>query len=413
MTPEIASKYLNLGKRVIMKNRPLILNVASVFIALMGTYAGLAVGSPTLPPVGVSAGVQHDSAKSNSAPRMTTAAHWQKAVNDAQGNWAGGDAALSVGLTDGRSMWLFGDSIVGTTAGRTRTSAAMIRNQVVLSDNTLRAPWRPVGAEAFFPSSGTTWFWPTGALVTDRRPGEDVVHVALARTTRNGGEELGSSSMHFEQVGVDIAEVRVPHGGSPILSSIRPLLTFTDREEKGHDIAWGAAMTIQGDDVVVYGSRSSGVPLEFGKAVFVARTRVQQLADFPTWTFWDGQGWSTASDRAAPIIQPGRHGASTSFSAWYDASDKRWKLVYKRGEFAGDAIVESTAARPQGPFTTKVLTLLPPSSGTDLTYLAYAHPEIPTADGSTIVTFCRNTLDFEKSLSDAWLYRPQFMQFKL
>ena len=47
--------------------------------------------------------------------------------------WLGGDAAYSVRLGDGRSLWLFGDTFVGKPGASDRKGAAMIANSVALS----------------------------------------------------------------------------------------------------------------------------------------------------------------------------------------------------------------------------------------------------------------------------------------
>ena len=47
--------------------------------------------------------------------------------------WLGADAAYSVPLADGRSLWLFGDTFVGAEGARDRSGSAMISNSIALS----------------------------------------------------------------------------------------------------------------------------------------------------------------------------------------------------------------------------------------------------------------------------------------
>jgi hypothetical protein len=42
--------------------------------------------------------------------------------------WLGGDAAFSILLPDGRSLWLFGDSFVGSANQTNRPGSKMVRN---------------------------------------------------------------------------------------------------------------------------------------------------------------------------------------------------------------------------------------------------------------------------------------------
>lgn len=48
--------------------------------------------------------------------------------------WLGGDAAYSVPLRDGRSVWLFGDSFVGKPGQTTRRDSTFIHNSVAVSE---------------------------------------------------------------------------------------------------------------------------------------------------------------------------------------------------------------------------------------------------------------------------------------
>lgn len=50
-----------------------------------------------------------------------------------QEGWLGGDAAYSILLEDGRTVWLFGDTFVGAPGQRTRKGSAFIHNSIAVS----------------------------------------------------------------------------------------------------------------------------------------------------------------------------------------------------------------------------------------------------------------------------------------
>ena len=75
------------------------------------------------------------------------AAGWSQADALFHGNpkWLGSDAAYSVALGSNRTLWLFGDTFVATTASNVRAQSKMVRNtfddfSVLVKDTTLYFP---------------------------------------------------------------------------------------------------------------------------------------------------------------------------------------------------------------------------------------------------------------------------------
>jgi len=56
--------------------------------------------------------------------------------------WLGADAALSVPLSKGRSLWLFGDTFVAISSANVRSESKMVRNTVAIQAGTTPAPPR-------------------------------------------------------------------------------------------------------------------------------------------------------------------------------------------------------------------------------------------------------------------------------
>lgn len=56
--------------------------------------------------------------------------------------WLGADAALSVPLGDGRTVWLFGDTFIAKSNAHVRSESEMVRNTVAIQTGRIRAPRR-------------------------------------------------------------------------------------------------------------------------------------------------------------------------------------------------------------------------------------------------------------------------------
>jgi len=77
----------------------------------------------------------------------------------------------------------------------------------------------------------------------------------------------------------------------------------------------------------------------------------------------------------------------------------------------GRTVAQWTAATPYGPFTLSDAALLTAPSLAqpgELIYTAEAHPSALLADGSLLLSVCRNNLDLARVAADSQLYRPQF-----
>jgi hypothetical protein len=94
------------------------------------------------------------------------------------GSWIGADIATStpINAAGTRSLWLFGDTVLGSmNASGVRSISAMPRNSVGVIDvqggvpsDGLSHTWRynasePVHVGFFSPSNLSSWYWPTGA----------------------------------------------------------------------------------------------------------------------------------------------------------------------------------------------------------------------------------------------------------
>ena len=56
--------------------------------------------------------------------------------------WLGGDAAYSIPISAGKSVWLFGDTFVGTPDQQTRSGAKLVHNSIAISECPPGGDWK-------------------------------------------------------------------------------------------------------------------------------------------------------------------------------------------------------------------------------------------------------------------------------
>ena len=381
--------------------------VAALAISLLGLgTAATAQGAASLTPVTdrAVAGMATDAAVTAQAtacrtPAPRTAAGFQALFDRLEGGWAGGDGAESVPLPDGRTLWIFGDTIVGRSAesgGGYAPGVRMVRNSFVLQDRGCLHPVNgPGGREVLATRGDGSFYWPTAGIVD---AGRLFLFASRMRVT-------GIDSFAFQQVGTDVAIIDVPRGGAPVVRVVRHVSPSDGTAVP----SWGQALARSGGWLYVYGTRTDPRPYQFGKELYVARTRPGHLADMRAWRYFDGHRFVASARAARPVIRSDT-GVSTTLSVLVDHRG-RATLVSKQFGFLGTEVRAWTAPTPVGPFSLARPRLFAAPSDDrsgELLYLAEAHPQFRLAGGKTLVTISRNNRDLTKVMSDRLLYRPQF-----
>ena len=85
-----------------------------------------------------------------SAPIKLSASSWPEAdaLFRKDPRWLGGDGAFSVDLGGERTLWLFGDSFVATSAANERAESKMVRNSIAVQTGRDPVPARPYRTDA-------------------------------------------------------------------------------------------------------------------------------------------------------------------------------------------------------------------------------------------------------------------------
>jgi len=323
--------------------------------------------------------------------------------------WLGADGAYSIDLGAGRSLWLFGDTFVATSAAARRTEASMPRNTIAIQDGrdpttaTLRFFWGSSAAgkpTSFFPDGPDTWVWPADGI---RLPGGPLIlFLSVERATP--GQGLG-----FASAGWRIGIVDNPDD-DPATWAPR----YLDPSPASFDAIVGSAVVLDGDFLVALAPRSD--------------THAGQLARFvpadllagvvaPEWWAGDARGWvaEPALDGPPTVVIDD---AGSEASLHHEAAQSAWIQMSSRG-FGKTTIAVRRAPALTGAWSPPVDAFTPPeSSGAKpFVYAAKAHPELTTGNPAELVaTYATNSFTFADLLTSAGmesLYWPRFVRLTL
>jgi len=236
------------------------------------------------------------------------------------------------------------------------------------------------------------------------RDDADLVGVGVQRV-----RATGAGTLSFQILGPGIAVFRVVPGETPELLAVHDLGPDTvDRTRP----MWGAAATVVGDRVYLYGTAHPTTGMVFGNSLHVARARIGDLADPAKWGYWTGHRWGHHPDRIGTLI-PAKGGVSQVLSVFQ--KNGSWYAVSKRGDLLGTDLVVWKAPSPTGPFVAgPVVASIPtdPKSGL-MRYMPLAHPDLPASPGQVIVSYSVNINGYTNLMKNPFRYRPVFLAVPL
>ena len=297
--------------------------------------------------------------------------------------WTGGDGAYSAQLPDGRRVWAFGDTFLGTVNadGSRPSDTPMVRNSLVVQDGsrltTLYGGSAAQPASLVSPADPASWYWSGTVAVEGSK-----LYWLLSRWRATGG-----GAWDFAYQDTAVATFSLPD---------LKLESVTTVPGSG-GVLWGAATADDGAYTYVYGTENSGGH----RYAHVARAPRGQLT--APWEYWTGSGWSADPAASARTLD----GVSDAYSVI--ARDGAWYLVSQDPGF-GDTVRAYPASSPAGPWgAPATVYVTAPPGPTRYTYSAIVHPDL--GDGATLsISYDVNTLDRGTLFADVWSYRPRFVR---
>ncbi len=290
--------------------------------------------------------------------------------------WVAGDGAMSVPLSDGRVLWLFGDSHLDDLDPKTGTMPCLFqaRNAGLLTarggdlQTAITLAGKGPGFRSWFkPSTNNDeWVWPVCGF---QRKKFVYVYLCALRKTAAGG------MWGFKSTGRDLwAKIRFPELRE---ISYVPLAPF-------NGITFGNGFVKEGRYIYAFGGKQKGI----GSEVFVARFSSQNPES--KWEFWDGRTWSRNVTNAASVAR----GASTSLHIC--RLGKKWLLTTSAFSVAADQgkeIFVATSDTPTGPFSS-LKSIYSVSDRYEehspFFYFPISHPELINEKNELLITYSIN-----------------------
>ncbi|MGD9015751.1 MAG: DUF5005 domain-containing protein [Desulfobacterales bacterium] len=324
------------------------------------------------------------------APAVVSDTRFNALFSSQGPGWTGGDAAQSVSLPDGSTLWLFGDSFLGRVRpnGSRSPLSPMVRNCLVLQKGdhltTLHGGQVDAPSAFFSAESPSQWYWPGDGVIENHR-----VRVFLHRFSQQSPGMWG-----WKWEGTGIASLAYP---SLDLEAIDPL-------EWDNGVLYGVALLETRHYTYVYGTKDNGEE----PVAHVARAPRGDLGG--SWSFWDGSGWSSHPASSRGIV----NGVSVQYgvAAWRNGG---FALITmdRRQPFSPDLVLY-LSPEPQGAWSGPFpLYRAPEAEGDVAAYNPSVHPQFTVA-GRLLVSYNLNHVSNPDALYlDATIYRPRFLRVEV
>ena len=296
------------------------------------------------------------------------------------GGWTGGDATYSIALPDGRTLWMFGDTFLGTVnPDRSRPGSPLARNTFVIQDGQeLTTLVKSDGSAFVSPPNSSWWYWPVDGTVYN-----DTLQIILSAFRSTGEPGIFS----FEYASIDLALFTLPD------------VTLISIAQRIPDptIAFGSCVVEGEDYIYIYGAETDGL----NKFANVARAADGDLRN--EWEYYDGANWVTDLDASARLMND----VSEQFAVFQQ--DGKFYMITHHHIF-GDEIFIWNAPRPEGPWgNQRTVYCTPETEGDRWTYNAFAHPQF-TENDQLLVSYNINSFNFQDLFRNADYYRPYFIR---
>lgn len=349
---------------------------------------------------------------SSSAPRPDTssARAWPEAeaLFHQDPRWLGADAALSIPLANGRTVWLFGDSFIARSNTNERSQSTLVRNTIAIQTGadprtaSAKFHWQEHsdGSPApFFPGHGERWYWPGHGVRLEHGP----LLIFLYAMAATPGQGLGFASEGHAVAIIDNPDAPA-EAWHPRIVRAAP---------SPFDAIPATAVLQDGDYVVALAIRQEGT-----HAGALVRYPTAELAHgdlrHAEWWAGDGHGWLPESSLGASGPASVLDDAGAECSLHRDPRSGRFIHVASYG-FGASTIALRSAASLTGPWSAPTVVYRPPESDgpRPFVYAAKAHPELVGPEPSDLViTYATNSFEFADLFTPNGshsLYWPRFV----
>lgn len=373
----------------------------------------------------------------NSTPDI----EWDAVFTRTEG-WTGGDAAGTVDLGDGRTLWMFADSWIGGVAeGQHAPGSHMVNNVIAVHGSSdlgkCRAPdykdikfhWGPDDDNGK-PSAWIKpenpirkeWYWFNGSGCVIPGPyGKDRLVMFLFKLTDRGEE---GSPWNFQGIGCAMAIV--DNMNEPpeewIVRQIQIPYSYQIKPQSGDTVFritnWGVSTYLPEQEsfksperkLFIFGIDDTN-PAD--KHLLLARVDPMDIEDLNKWEYYARDSdWSGKMEDAVSVAD----GLVSELSVDAYKENGRARLILIQSEpMFGHRILARTADKPEGPWSEPIAVYTVPGLDRGKEYFTYAakgHLHLSCRD-ELLVTYIINSMDFWEAAGDASIYRPRFVRVPL
>ena len=322
--------------------------------------------------------------------------------------WLGADDAYSVPIGPNRSVWLFGDTFVGTADTKLRRQAkTMVHNSVGISECepgmncTLNYFWHdresPKPRSFFDTGTDELYYWPLDGLLEGK-----TLYLSLLAVRNKPGASL-SDAFGFEIVGTKLATIDDVQ--SPPEKWHVGVQDLTDAH-----LWMGASLVRDGKYVIWYTEVSEGEGRGFMTEMRLPRDKMAKPSG--NWEYLDKDNHWVAGlagkDAMHVIEQP-----ISEMSVRYHPAIKKWLALSPGPDFPSPWAVVRSSDSPIGPWSSpKKIYEFPEmkrdNPGYDKDTFCYAVKEhIEFSVDKIALTYACNSMVLSKTMADMNIYRPR------
>ena len=307
------------------------------------------------------------------------------------------DGGVSVELTDGSTLWFFGDTtdditgsnmtyFVNNTAAWASADAPTTTRDVAAAEPVRFAA--PPAGTCDGPDLGKAALWPEAAVALPQDDGTDRVVVVMSKVC------LGDDWLDIETVGFAVVEYSYDPTDPPIDDPIRGEVTQPHLADA--DAGYGRALLV-GTDGFLYGYECGTYPDDWD-ACHVGRVDPEYVTDPGAWRYWNGGDWTDTrswtpdettaqamelpgdAETALPVAQFG----VTHYEGDDDnTDDDAYLMVYSPWPGFCDVLAVRASDTPVGPWTDAVEITFPNCSDTEDEYCYAATPQMQLCEPGT------------------------------
>jgi Domain of unknown function (DUF4185) len=327
--------------------------------------------------------------------------------------WLGADGATSVLIDDKKSVWLFGDTLVGNLSSKGERKGIMPRNTIAIHDFSQGLPGKAGFhwgfsdniTESFFLGGDYDldyWYWPTAGILID-----DELYIFNYKVHSTGG--MGGFSFGFGEMTL----IRVSNPYDP---PAKWKMETTGLGIGNDHQYFCSAVYAEKQYLYMYGFDDGPVVGEFNRKMVLARIKIDDLkkgAKAENFQYYVeskyGLQWGSEPENLVPLFSPG----TTENSIHYDALLHKYVMFTQHAFKAEVYIVTSPALTGPWSEPLQVYTIPDIEAETLHAYAVKAHPELSTKPGEIVFTYIVNTTDFWSMFNDLKIYYPRFVRVQL